>query len=227
MALIMTITSKERETEIKPLLIAQGHTVVARPVTLAVLGFARLDYPQVILFELGSGKDLNLISSLRSLVSSPILVILPKLEEDKRATLAVEIFSLGVDSCCSADSHADEVVARLEALMRRALAYRSFPPSPKGAPQATPFENGSHALPEKVISMTPLEKKIISILSSNKNTIVPGDYICEQLWGEADEVKRKKVRQLIYMIRKKLDLIYKKGYIVNYKRKGYLLRKNI
>ncbi len=79
------------------------------------------------------------------------------------------------------------------------------------------IENSELLYKNRVIKLTKYEKLFISLLASSKNHIFPTSVILEHIWGEVEEQKPSKLKDLVKRLRKKLpfDIIenhYSQGY---------------
>lgn len=133
-----------------------------------------------IMLDMGGsgGKDgFMLMRALRAESEIPVIFLSAKDGVESKLTG----LGLGADDYISKPFLPQELVLRLKAVLRR--CYTS------SAPQMTldncllDFEQALVIWPEKRVSLTAMEFRLLETLAQNEGRIVTVDTICEKLWG--------------------------------------------
>jgi DNA-binding response OmpR family regulator len=160
--------------------------------------------PDLILLDLGL-PDLDgsaVVRHVRRDGVTPILILSARADErDKVATL-----DAGADDYVTKPFGRQELLARIEALLRR-------------APQSTHaqhYDDGSlsidygqrlvlaRGLP---VRLTPLEFRLLATLVEHAGHVLSGDQLVEHVWGNAAGVSRDQVKLYVSYVRKKLGKV--------------------
>lgn len=157
------------------------------------------------------GKDL--IKKLKEIHDCPIIIVSAITDVDMK----VNVFDLGADDYITKPFEIGELVARVEAVLRR---YN------KGS-EIQRIGNISINVVARVVkkngvevSLTPKEFDLLILLVQNKNFVLYREIIFEKVWGEDLEFETRTLDLHIQRLRKKLDLkdkiktVYKIGYML-------------
>jgi DNA-binding response OmpR family regulator len=144
-------------------------------------------------------------------IITPILMLTAK-DDTKDKILGLKS---GADDYLAKPFSFDELIARVEALYRRA----SFSSSNK-----INFKDITINIDKKIvlksnnrIELSAKEYELLLLLIKNKNSYISKQYIQENLWNNEEFIQSNVIEATIYKLRKKLD----KEYIKNFRGLGY------
>jgi len=161
--------------------------------------------PDAMILDLGlpdmDGGDL--IVKLRSWSNLPILVLSGRTELDRK----LSALKSGADDYISKPFEIDEVIARVEAVLRRAKDSTTNPYYRLGAwridlskHQITNAEGKGPGL-----HLTPLEWRLLEYLLSKSGRLVSQKELLQAVWGNSYESETNYLRLFISQLRKKLE----------------------
>ena len=195
-----------------------GFDVCATESASAALARAALRAPDVAIIEMdlvdSSGSDV--CRQLREWSSMPVIVLSHLSDED---TL-VEAFHAGVDDYITKPFRPRELVARLQAQLRRVTAY-SEPIVVCGNTRIDLAARVVHR-DRQEIRLTPIEHKLLCALARNRGRLLTHDALLCQVWGAAYAEDRQTLRAHIANLRRKLASPSESGAIRTYPGVGYL-----
>lgn len=164
--------------------------------------------PDIVLLDLGlpDMDGIEIIKKIRTWSNMPIIVISARSEDmDKIGAL-----DAGADDYLTKPFSVDELLARLRVTQRR-LAIMPI----EGSVEATSvFENGelriNYAagcayLGEEELHLTPIEYKLLCILSKNVGKVLTHTYLTENIWGSSWENDVASLRVFMATLRKKIE----------------------
>lgn len=162
--------------------------------------------PDVMLLDLGlpDMDGVEVIKKVRSWSKMPIIVISARSEEkDKIAAL-----DAGADDYLTKPFSVEELLARLRVTFRR-LSYIQ-----EDSEAGSVFENGDLKidyaagcvyLKDQEIHLTPIEYKLLCLLSKNVGKVLTHAYITRAIWGSAWENDVASLRVFMATLRKKIE----------------------
>ena len=171
-----------------------------------------LDYMQtteedIVLLDLGL-PDIDgtqVIESIRSWSNMPIIVISAR-SEDKDKITALDA---GADDYLTKPFSIEELLARLRVTQRRLLLLQA-----SGDADSPVFQNGKLKidyaagcayLNGEELHLTPIEYKLLCLLSHNVGKVLTHTYITQQIWGSSWENDIASLRVFMATLRKKLE----------------------
>ncbi|MFQ6027542.1 MAG: response regulator transcription factor [Dehalococcoidia bacterium] len=169
-------------------------------------------YPIIMSEDMPPVDDLDLLSALRSLTDSPIVV----LGTGDEATM-VQALLRGADLYLPRPVNPGELIARMRALLRRHRDNRT--PSPEESGLNTTFDGVQLGKIWSQLSQT--ETRLLRFLLERSERLVGRDELLNGVWG--DEGKDTSLRFYIWQLRKKLAEASSLE-ILNLKGMGYLLK---
>ena len=167
--------------------------------------------PDIAIVDLGLPDEdgLSLIRRWRSNdVSLPILVLTARESwQDK-----VEVLSAGADDYVTKPFHIEEVMARMQALMRRnsGLAFQ------------VDLSRRELSINDEVIKLTAFEYTIMETLIRNNGKVVSKDSLMLQLYPDAELRESHTIDVLMGRLRKKIQAQYPQEVITTVRGQGYL-----
>ncbi|PUK48260.1 two-component system response regulator PhoP [Salmonella enterica subsp. enterica serovar Dublin] len=175
--------------------------------------------PDIAIVDLGLPDEdgLSLIRRWRSSdVSLPVLVLTAREGwQDK-----VEVLSSGADDYVTKPFHIEEVMARMQALMRRNSGLASqvinIPPF------QVDLSRWELSVSEEVIKLTAFEYTIMETLIRNNGKVVSKDSLMLQLYPDAELRESHTIDVLMGRLRKKIQAQYPHDVITTVRGQGYL-----
>ena len=164
--------------------------------------------PDIVLLDLGL-PDIDgtqVIESIRSWSNMPIIVISAR-SEDRDKIMALDA---GADDYLTKPFSVEELLARLRVTQRRLLLLQA-----SGDADTPIFENGELKidyaagcayLKGEELHLTPIEYKLLCLLSHNVGKVLTHTYITQQIWGSSWENDIASLRVFMATLRKKLEL---------------------
>lgn len=163
--------------------------------------------PDVILLDLGLPDidGVEIIKKVRSWSNMPIIVVSARSEDSDK----IEALDAGADDYLTKPFSVEELLARLRATQRRLsiLQNASFM-------EASSFTNGDlHIdyaagcayLKGEELHLTPIEYKLLCLLSQNMGKVLTHKYITQAIWGTCWESDVASLRVFMATLRRKIE----------------------
>ena len=205
-----TILVVEDDAAVRNLIVtaleAHGYRHIVAATGRAAIVSAATNAPDVILLDLGLPDidGVEVVRNVRSWTQTPIIVVSARTEDsDKIGALDAE-----ADDYLTKPFSVGELLARLRGTLRR-LAYLR-----QGSPEASTFENGELAidyaagvatLAGRELHLTPIEYRLLCLLSRNVDKVLTHSYILREVWGEAQAGDIASLRVFMGTLRKKIE----------------------
>ena len=163
--------------------------------------------PDIVLLDLGL-PDIDgaeVITNIRGWSNMPIIVISARSEDSDKITA----LDAGADDYLTKPFSVEELLARLRVTQRRLLLLKSS--NDVGKPV---FQNGELKidyaascvyLKGEEMHLTPIEYKLLCLLSHNVGKVLTHTYITMQIWGSSRENDIASMRVFMATLRKKLE----------------------
>lgn len=163
--------------------------------------------PEIMLLDLGLPDidGIEVIRRVRTWSLMPIIVISARSEDMDK----IEALDAGADDYITKPFSVEELLARIRVSQRR-LAI-----TPAGKQLETSvFENGGLKidytagctfLKDRELHLTPIEYKLLCLLSRNVGKVLTHTYITQQIWGRCSENDVASLRVFMATLRKKLE----------------------
>jgi DNA-binding response OmpR family regulator len=182
--------------------------------------------PDIILLDLMmpdiDGRET--LKKLRQFSQSPI-VVLSALEEKDHV---VDLLNLGSDDYITKPFHRDELVARMQAVLRRTKLLTVI--DGVSIPEiglTVNFSKREVTFQGEFVQLSPKEFELIELISKKIPHIVKYDEIAIELWGEKSKSSKNRIKYLVHSIRRKLEEINSDvEVIINSSRIGYRIQTN-
>ena len=162
--------------------------------------------PDIMLLDLGlpDMDGVEVIRKIRSWSNMPIIVISARSDDSDK----IEALDAGADDYLTKPFSVDELLARLRVTFRRLNQMSNdIPESPvfvNGALRID-YAAGCAFLSEKELHLTPIEYKLLCVLSRNCGKVLTHKYITQQVWGTTWENNVTSLRVFMATLRKKLE----------------------
>jgi two-component system KDP operon response regulator KdpE len=161
----------------------------------------RAVHPDIVILDLGlpDMDGSNVLASVRATSSVPVLILSARdAEED-----IVGLLQAGADDYLTKPFNTNELVARMEAVLRRRTPTAD--PVLRAGPLAVDTAAREVSLDGEAVRLTPTEYEILRILITNAGRIITRTSLLRELWGEAGEAEAGSLRVHIAALRKKLE----------------------
>ena len=211
----------------KIILCNAGFDVASAPDGIVALKKCAEVNPDVILLDLLMPEQdgFQTFQKLQKITNAPVIVVTASSNHHH----AVQSFQIGVEDFISKPFYNPEMVARIQAVLRRSKAKKEA----KNEERIFVFPNidlmlnmESHEvnLRGEQIKLLPREFAVLSILAEKAPKPVKYEIITRNLWGEDSDKNRSHLKNVVYSLRQKIEEDPQKpNLIVNYHRFGYQL----
>lgn len=163
--------------------------------------------PDIILLDLGLPDidGVEVIETIRTWSNVPIIVISARNEDADK----IEALDAGADDYITKPFSVDELLARIRVTTRRLALLQS-----RNGKEESVFVNGELKidytagctyLKGKELHLTPIEYKLLCLLSHNVGRVLTHTYITQQIWGRCSENDVASLRVFMATLRKKLQ----------------------
>ncbi len=147
---------------------------------------------------------LKLLGGARSMISAPILAMLPSMDQDAQAA----VLNAGADSLLQLPVGPKLCLATIQALLRRT---RTLPTSvlPKldfGSILLNPGTRTVTSEGRDGIRLTQLEFRLLYLLMTHPGQVMPTEVIVDRVWGYGESGGKDLVRGLVSRLRGKVEL---------------------
>ena len=159
--------------------------------------------PALIILDLNLPKlnGLSLCRKIRAQDDTPIIILSVRGQEDD----IVEGLNLGADDYIVKPFSPRQLVARVEAVLRRA---KEIQPSPEsftiGDLTLDPARNQVSRVGATEIRLTRLESRLLEVLMRHRNQVLLTNTLIEFVWGP-EGGDRLMLKQLVYRLRHKIE----------------------
>ena len=163
--------------------------------------------PDIILLDLGlpDMEGVDVIKKIRTWSNMPIIVISARSEDTDK----IDALDAGADDYLTKPFSVEELLARIRATQRRLIMTRDEAPS-----QSSLFVNGALRvdyaagcayLNSEELHLTPIEYKLLCLLSRNVGKVLTHTFITQKIWGSSWENDVASLRVFMATLRKKLE----------------------
>ena len=163
--------------------------------------------PDIVLLDLGlpDMDGVQVIENIRSWSNMPIIVISARSEDSDK----IEALDAGADDYLTKPFSVEELLARLRVTQRRLAIMPAKLMSDKSV-----FENGKLRvdyaggcayLDGQELHLTPIEYKLLCLMSRNVGKVLTHTYITQNIWGRSWDNDVASLRVFMATLRKKLE----------------------
>ena len=163
--------------------------------------------PDIVLLDLGlpDMDGIDIIKNIRGWSNMPIIVISARSEDTDK----IEALDAGADDYLTKPFSVEELLARIRTTQRRMEIMMGDPDQ-----VSSTFTNGELVidyaagcafLEGEELHLTPIEYKLLCILSKNVGKVLTHTYITENIWGSSWENDVASLRVFMATLRKKLE----------------------
>lgn len=163
--------------------------------------------PDVVFLDLGlpDMDGVEVIKRIRSWSDMPIIVISARSEDSDK----IEALDAGADDYLTKPFSVEELLARLRVMQRRLSAVKT-----ENNAQSSVFTNGQLKvdfaagcafLGDDELHLTPIEYKLLCLLSQNVGKVLTHTFITQKIWGSSWDSDVASLRVFMATLRKKLE----------------------
>ena len=164
-------------------------------------------HPDIVLLDLGlpDMEGVDVIKKIRTWSNMPIIVISARSEDSDK----IEALDSGADDYITKPFSVEELLARIRVTQRRLAIIQAGEEQ-----EASIFINGQLKidytagctyLKGKELHLTPIEYKLLCLLSRNVGRVLTHTYITQQIWGNCSQNDVASLRVFMATLRKKLE----------------------
>ena len=163
--------------------------------------------PDIILLDLGLPDidGVEVIKKIRTWSNVPIIVISARSEDRDK----IDALDAGADDYLTKPFSVEELLARLRVVQRRLAMIKNDSPA-----EASVFVNGALRidyaagcayLNDEELHLTPIEYKLLCLLSRNVGKVLTHTFITQNIWGSNWENDVASLRVFMATLRKKIE----------------------
>ncbi|MEG0090316.1 MAG: response regulator transcription factor [Oscillospiraceae bacterium] len=163
--------------------------------------------PDIVLLDLGlpDMDGVEIIKKIRTWSTMPIIVISARSEDSDK----IDALDAGADDYLTKPFSVEELLARLRVTMRRINYTQTV-----GGRANSEFTNGDLRVDyaagcaymnSKELHLTPIEYKLLCLLSTKVGKVLTHSYITREIWGSAWDNDVASLRVFMAALRKKLE----------------------
>ena len=162
--------------------------------------------PDIILLDLGlpDMDGIDVIKKIRTWSNAPIIIISARSEDSDK----VEALDAGADDYLTKPYSVEELLARLRVMERRLAASRTEHMLSSvfvDGKLRIDYTAGCAYMEEEELHLTPIEYKLLCLLSKNVGKVLTHTYITQNIWGHSWENDVASLRVFMATLRKKLE----------------------
>lgn len=160
--------------------------------------------PNIVLLDLMMPEmdGWETLGQLRAITDAPIIILSALSQKEN----VVRGLKEGADDYVAKPFVGDEVVARIEAALRRSGPNK--PVSTLVFPDqglSIDLETHQVTLRDQLIDLTPREFAVIEILARQHPKPVSYEMLAKEVWGEDNEKIRERIKWIVYLLRQKIE----------------------
>ena len=159
--------------------------------------------PDAILLDLGLPDidGVEIIKKIRTWSKTPIIVISARSDDSDK----VEALDFGADDYITKPFSVDELLARLRVALRR--GSNEIPESSTfiNGDLKIEYSSGCIYLSGEEVHLTPMEYKLICILSNHVDKVLTHTFITKAIWGSSYDADIASLRVFMATLRKKIE----------------------
>ena len=161
--------------------------------------------PDIILLDLGlpDMDGVEIIKNVREWSNIPIIVISARSEDKDK----IDALDLGADDYITKPFSVEELLARIRVATRRlnSMNEKQVESVFKNGDLTIDYSAGCVYLNDKELHLTPIEYKLLCLLSKNLGKVLTHTYITTEIWGTTLESDVASLRVFMTTLRKKIE----------------------
>ena len=163
--------------------------------------------PEIVLLDLGLPDidGVEIIEKIRSWSNMPIIVISARSEDTDK----IDALDAGADDYLTKPFSVEELLARLRVIQRRLAVMQT-----ENSNESSVFTNGKLKidyaagcayLHDEELHLTPIEYKLLCLLSKNVGKVLTHTFITQSIWGSSWDNDIASLRVFMATLRKKIE----------------------
>lgn len=163
--------------------------------------------PDIMILDLGlpDMDGVDIIHKVRSWSKCPIIVVSARSEDRDK----IQALDAGADDYLTKPFSMEELLARLRVAKRKLVEFQhntaAEDPVFRNGLLTIDYSAGVAMIHGEEIHLTPMEYKLICLLSKNVGRVLTHSYILKELWGAAYESDVPSLRVFMATLRKKIE----------------------
>lgn len=162
--------------------------------------------PNIVLLDLGLPDidGVDVIKKIRTWSGMPIIVISARTEDKEK----IEALDAGADDYLTKPFSVEELLARIRVTERRLATMQSANKSESifiNGNLKIDYAAGCAYLNNEELHLTPIEYKLLCLLSRNVGKVLTHTFITQKIWGAAWESNIASLRVFMATLRKKIE----------------------
>lgn len=162
--------------------------------------------PNIVLLDLGLPDidGVDVIKKIRTWSELPIIVISARTEDKEK----IEALDAGADDYLTKPFSVEELLARIRVTERRLATMQSANKSESifiNGNLKIDYAAGCAYLNNEELHLTPIEYKLLCLLSRNVGKVLTHTFITQKIWGSAWESNIASLRVFMATLRKKIE----------------------
>lgn len=162
--------------------------------------------PDIILLDLGlpDMDGVEVIRKIRTWSNMPIIIISARSEDTDK----IEALDAGADDYLTKPFSVEELLARLRVTERRLAVMENQTPVEAvflNGDLRVDYAAGCAYLGEEELHLTPIEYKLLCLLSRNVGKVLTHTFITQKIWGRSWENDVSSLRVFMATLRKKIE----------------------
>lgn len=162
--------------------------------------------PDIVLLDLGLPDidGVDVIGKIRTWSEMPIIVISARAEDKDK----IDALDAGADDYLTKPFSVEELLARIRVTTRRLLSTQSLNKSESvfvNGNLKIDYGAGCSYLSGEELHLTPIEYKLLCLLSKNVGKVLTHTFITQKIWGAAWESNIASLRVFMATLRKKIE----------------------
>jgi DNA-binding response OmpR family regulator len=141
------------------------------------------------------------LARIRDLSDVPVLMLTARAAELEK----VRGLKAGADDYLTKPFGRQELLARVEALLRRAGQRAEAPATYADGVVSVDFAQRSVTVHDRPVALTPLEFRLLGAFVRNPNQVLAHDQLLELVWGDSLAASRDQVKLYVGYLRRKLE----------------------
>jgi DNA-binding response OmpR family regulator len=141
------------------------------------------------------------LARIRDLSDVPVLMLTARAAELEK----VRGLKAGADDYLTKPFGRQELLARVEALLRRAGPRAEAPATYADGVVSVDFAQRSVTVHDRPVALTPLEFRLLGAFVRNPNQVLAHDQLLELVWGDSLAASRDQVKLYVGYLRRKLE----------------------
>ena len=164
--------------------------------------------PDVVFLDLGLPDidGIEIIKRIREWSNMPIIVISARSEDEDK----IEALDAGADDYLTKPFSVEELLARLRVMQRRIALLKSDSEINEKSVYTNgrlkiDYAAGCAYIEDAELKLTPIEYKLLCLLTQNTGKVLTHKYITQKIWGSAWDSNVASLRVFMATLRKKLE----------------------